>query len=402
MSPAWEIYDHTAAGWDAGVDTLHAALDVPADVLVPAHFVKTTFAKMGGLLAALRDGPELRAVGLLFPRAWEGGQPVYTLRMHTRSPLVPDEALAALAGVAPGHVVLHNLDCALALTPTHHASAGFDLGAPRGGELLAIRHLYAHIWGVGADEGYPDDLHCPSFAPGTSLVARREGRVAGFLLGFRRFALPALAGLGLPYQLELAIESQVMGVDPTVRRSGLAATLKREQARDALAHGIDLIHWTADPLQYPNAALNFGKLRAVAGEFTRAYYPFQNALNRVPASRLGISWLPRSARGRAGMIDAPGAGTNLGRFPGCVVLNDGPRVVAEAHGAPSVAVEVPAHWTALQHNDPELAAAWRATTDDLFEAHLGYATDRYVVADVATEGAHRYLVAHRYEPERLL
>lgn len=402
MSLSCTIYDFTAPSWDADVDALYAALDVPGDVLVPVYFVKTTFVKMGGLLAGLSAGRELRAVGLLFPRAWEAGRPVYTLRLHARGALGPDEALAAVAPAAPGRVVLHSADCALALAPTHHAAAGFDLGAPRGDELLEVRHLYARIWGVGADEGYPDDLHCPSFAPGTSLVARRDGRVAGFLLGFHRFALPALAALGLPYSLELGVESQVMGVDPAYRRYGLAATLKREQARQALARGVDLIHWTADPLQYPNAALNFGKLRAVAGEFTRAYYPFQNALNRVPASRLGISWLPRSARGRAGMQDVPRHGGGLGRFPGCVVLNAGPRQVAEPRGAPHIALEIPADWTALQHDAPGLAASWRAAADDLLEAHLGYAAGRYVVGDAAAEGTHRYLVAHRYGPELLL
>jgi predicted GNAT superfamily acetyltransferase len=400
MSAAWSLADHGAPGWYAEVDALYAAL-AGADV-VPAYFVKTTFVRMGGLLATLRDGPLLRAVGLLFPRAFEAGRRVYTLRIHGVGPLPPDDELLAGAAalVAPGGAVLHRRDDALALAPTHHEVGGFDLGAPDGAELLEIRLLHGSIWGVGADETYPEDLHSRTFVPGTSLVARRGAELAGFLLGFHRFGLPALEGLGLPYQLDLGIESQVMGVAPPFRRYGLAATLKREQAQQALARGIDLVHWTADPLQFPNAVLNFAKLRAVAGEFTPAYYPFQNELNRVPASRLGISWLPRSARGREGFAEAP-RGQGLGRFPGCAVLNDGPRRGAAVAGAPHIAMEIPADWTALQRDDPALAAAWRAAADKLLAAHLGYAPGRYVVADAAAEGERRYLVAHRFAPELL-
>jgi predicted GNAT superfamily acetyltransferase len=403
MNPRWRLCDHTAPGWHAEVDALYARLGPAGPRPLPVYFVKTTFVRMGGLLATLSDGAHLLAVGLLFPRDAEAGRPTYTLRMHPLGPLpATPELLASLeALVAPGRVVLHAIAGAAAPARSDSAVGGFSLGAPDSDELPAIRRLYGAIWGVPDHEAYPDDLHSPSFAPGTSLAARRDGQLAGFLLGFRRFALPALAGLGLPYRLDLAIESQVMGVAPAFRRFGLAATLKREQARQALAGGLDLIHWTADPLQFPNAVLNFGKLRAVAGEFTRAYYPFQNALNRVPASRLGIAWLPRSARGRAGMADAP-AERGLGRFPGVAVLNDGPRISAEPGDAPHLALEIPADWTALQHDDTTRAAAWRDATDSLLERYLGYAPGRYVVGDAAAEAGRHYLVAHRYAPELLL
>jgi hypothetical protein len=318
------LLDHTAPDWPAEVDRLYAALASAGPALLPAHFVKTTFVKMGGRLLTMGGADTPLAVGLLFPRALEGGRPIYTLRLHQLGPLPPDAELRAAVEqlIAPAGALLYRPEDGRSFGPTHAPAGGFDLGAPARAELAAARRLHGAIWGVAEAEGYPDDLYSVEFAPGTALVARRDGLLAGFLLGFRRFGLPALAGLGLPYQLGLAVESQVMGVAPEQRRSGLAAALKREQARLALAAGIDLIHWTADPLQYPNAVLNFARLRAVAGEFTPAYYPFQNALNRVPASRLGISWLPRSARGRAGLADGPrGDDRGLGRFPGCVVLN---------------------------------------------------------------------------------
>jgi predicted GNAT superfamily acetyltransferase len=394
---------HTAPGWLDEVDRLYGRLDPTGASLLPAYFVKTTFVKMGGRLLALWSGAELLAVGLLFPRALDAGRPVYTLRLHQLGPLPPDDELAAAVEreIAPGRVVLYRPEDARSFGPSSRLTDDFDLGLPSREELAAVRGLYSRIWGVPAEEGYPDDLYSAEFAPGTALVARRDGEVAGFLLGFRRFGLPALEELGLPLQLTLAIESQVMGVKPEQRRFGLAATLKREQARQSLAGGIDLIHWTADPLQYPNAVLNFGRLRAVAGEFTPAYYPFQNALNRVSASRLGITWLPRSARGRQGMAGGESGERSLSRYQGCVILNDGPVTLAAADGAHFLAIEIPGDWTAMQRDEPELATLWRASTDELFELYLGYAHGSYVVVDAAAEGPRRYLVLQRYSEELL-
>ncbi|HMQ33888.1 MAG TPA: GNAT family N-acetyltransferase [Chloroflexaceae bacterium] len=393
MSAGWALLDPASPGWAATVDALWARLDPAGGLVVPAYFVKATFARMGGLLAT--DGAG--AVGLLFPRRSGDGRRAYTLRMRGGDPA----AVAAL--VAPHPVVAYDPVGTLTYAATHAERGGFDLGAPGREDLGAIGALHSAIWGGGVEARYPADLWSAELGPATALVARREGRLAGFLLGFHRSGLPALAGLGLPYRLDLAVESQVLGVASEARRSGLAATLKLEQARLALAQGLDLIHWTADPLQYPNAALNFGRLRAVAGEHYAAYYPFHNALNRVPASRLGLVWLPRSARARAALAGTPGpAERGLGRFPGCARLNRRVEALGEPGGAPFLALHIPADWTALQRDDLGLAARWRAAADSLLARHLGFAPGRYLAVDAASEGAERFLVLQRYEPGLLL
>ncbi len=407
MNLAWNILDHTAPGWPAEVAALHRLLAGSGQPLVPSYFVETTFVKMGGRLAVLRDrsSDTIVAVGLLFPRAIEEGRPVYTLRLHALGPLPANEVLLASLTplVAPAIIVLHLPSAGHGFAATSTVIDGFDIGAPGVAELPAVRRLRNEIWGGVADDGYPDDLHSAEFAPGTSLVARRAGQLAGFLLGFHRFGLAALDELALPYRRELAIESQVMGVAAAHRSAGLAATLKREQARQALARGIDLIHWTADPLQFPNAVLNFGKLRAVAGEFYRAYYPYRNALNRVSASRLGIVWLPRSARGQAALAGVAGGGRHdLTHFPGVAILNAGPRPLRVPAGAPYLALEIPGDWTTLQRDDPATALAWRATSDELLAARLGFTPDRYLITDVAVAHGRRYLVAQRYTLALLL
>lgn len=388
------------------IDATWQSLGAPENpALLPAYFVKTTFVKMGGQVLALRaEGGGLCGVILLFPRAIAAGRRVFTARLHATAPLPEDAELERLVGsrVAPDHAILYRPEWGRSFADERQEAEGFGLGAPGPADLADIRALQDAIWQGGPGDRYPDDLHSVEFGLPTSLVARRDGRLAGFLFGFFRFGgLEGLAASGLGHRTDLSLESQVMGVDPAYRRFGLAALLKREQAQRALAAGLDVIHWTADPLQFPNAALNFGRLRAVSGEHYRAYYPFQNALNRVTASRLGLTWLPRSAWGRAGLeAQAPHGERGLGRFPGCAILNDGPQRLAAPGDAPQIAVEIPADWTDLQQRDPDLAGAWRDATDALLGDRLGFAPGRYLIADVAAEGGRRYLIGQRFEAIR--
>jgi predicted GNAT superfamily acetyltransferase len=366
---------------------------------------------MGGRVLSMSDDGGLCGAALLFPRGMAGGRRAYTLRVSLRWQVAggrwQDQAiLQAWQEIAPtveqggprapASVVLYRPGDARTYVATHQQLGAFDIGAPAMEELPAIREIRAAIWGVAAGDQFPSDLHSAEFGPGTSLVARAEGRLVGFLLGFYRFGgLEGLESAGV--DTSLCVESQVMGVSPDVRRGGLAAALKRAQAAEAMARGVGVIHWTADPLQFPNATLNFHKLRAVAGEFYPAFYPFTNDLNRVPASRLGIAWLPATAWGRAGLADGPRIDRGLARFPGCAVLNDGPQILGGPRGAPHIAVEIPADWTALQRDDLGAAAAWRAATDAILAEVVGFAPGRYLVADVAIEGERRYIVGHAFD-----
>lgn len=222
------------------------------------------------------------------------------------------------------------------------------------------------------------------FGPGTALVATVDGQLAGFLLGFLRFGCSPMD------KNELAIESQVLAVDPAYRQHGLATRLKQEQARLALASGLPCIHWTVDPLQLPNAILNFNHLYAVAGQFVRGYYPVHNEQNLVTASRFGITWLPATLHGRQGLAD------NRQRFqlndlPNVTILNEGLRLRSVPPTPPLIAIAIPSDWTALQHRDLSLAMAWRDTTDALFETWIGW--DKYVIYAVASDASgHHYLI----------
>lgn len=374
MNVSWRIYDADAADWPAQVDRLWTR--ARGEPLLPDYFVKTTFVKLGGRLLELLVDAGSAAIGLLFPRDLVAGRRIFTLRLHAFGPL-PDDAqlISALTPlIAPDMVHIYRPAEGRSFAGSHLPIGDFDLGAPAADELPAIKALHAAIWGGGDEARYPNDLHSAEFGPGTSLVARKHGTLAGFLFGFVRFGGPAdLAAAGVA--TAIGIESQVMGIAPEFRRFGLAATLKRAQARAALARGIGLIRWTADPLQFANATLNFAKLRAVCGQIYPDYYPFRNALNRVPASRLALTWLPDSLYGRQGMLDVPAA-RELSRYREVAILNDGPHRLTVRAGAPQIALEIPADWTTLQHEHEALAAAWRRTSDGLLVEHLGFAPGR--------------------------
>jgi predicted GNAT superfamily acetyltransferase len=387
MDVSVQLLDAQAPGTYANL----TGLDEPQRCF-PQHFLEATFAKIGGRVVRLEaDGQ--RCFALLFPRALIDGSRHFTARVSAIKSALRDNVAAALADLlAPDNVHAYWPPVAPGFSTAAQRYGDFMIGAPLAAEVATVRALQAQIWQT--DTLYPDDVHSPIFAPATSLVARYEGQLVAFLLGFYRFGSSALPG-DTPDRL--SIESQVMGIAPAFRRHGLAAALKRVQARQALAAGIELIHWTADPLQFANAALNFATLRAVAGEFLPDFYRMSNALNRVSASRLSISWLLRSARARAGLGDERRATPTLDSFPNVHVLNDGPQLrEVNSTGATWLAIETPIDWTALQREDLALAERWRAGTDALLTKLLGYRPGCYVVCDAASDGMRRFLVARAY------
>lgn len=392
MNIRWSFV--TDDNWDTAVQELYSQLDAVADpTQFPAHFVQSAFPKIGGrLLRFERDGV-LLASGLLFPRDVVGGERGYTLRLQRHAPGF--ELNAALLSQPALSVVPYDPALPQRYTPARMDAGAYSIGTPDAGEAQQVRDLQALIWQSGPSGLYPADLHAPAFRPGSSLVARRNGAVQAFLFGFYRFGtLRELETAGLPYRYDLCIESQLLGIVPAARRSGLATRLKQAQAQQAQAAGIDIIHWTADPLQFGNAVLNFNRLRALAFCWLPDHYPFRNALNRAPASRLALSWLLPSQRVRRG--------SPVPHLADCRILNAGPRRIAEADGAPYLAIEIPADWTGMQRDQPETALAWRRLSDEIFAEYLGLRERAYVITDAMADARSCYLIASMYKEQLLL
>jgi predicted GNAT superfamily acetyltransferase len=94
------------------------------------------------------------------------------------------------------------------------------------------------------------------------------------------------------------LHSHMLAVRKDHRNSGLGRRLKLLQREDALAHGIELIEWTFDPLEIKKAYLNIEKLGAIARRYNINQYgitssPLQGGL---PSDRLIAEWWLKSKR----------------------------------------------------------------------------------------------------------
>lgn len=399
-----EWLDSHASDWQSKLDTLYQALNGGANpTLLPYHFLQAALPTIGGRVARVIVEEQSAAILFILPylAIQKPNQSAYVARLHPlpHTPTLNGVQLQSILDQTFTDSTITPYDPAAphSYQATSQMVGALDIGHPSEIEASAIRTVQQQIWGSPPEYLYPTDIHSCEFPLGTSLVARVEGQLAGFLFGFYREVGPPLPGdWAERWRGNMRIESQVMGVLPAYRGLRISYLLKRIQAAEALAQGIGIIHWTVDPLQYTNAALNFGLLRAMAFTFTPDYYPFRNELNRGPASRLSLTWLIGSARVQGQPLhDARSIVLDMDHHPEIVCVNDGWQRLDFAATAPMLALEIPANWTQLQQQTPEDALAWRTATDQLFTNYIGSINGKYVVTDVGVEAERRYLILQR-------
>lgn len=401
--------DVVDAGFAGEIDDLRARLGAPDNpLLFPAHFLKAAFPKIGGQLVRISTPQGLWAVGFLFARALADRRRHYTLRLH-RVPgnsdsgpaLTPSAIAAAVAQRIDADVTPYDPSGPTTYRPATATGHGLEIVEPSAQDTDAIRALQRRIWSGAPDGLYPPDLHSEEFHAGTSLVAKLDGVLAGFLFGFFKFGGPALpARLAAQYPGELRLESQLMAVEPGHGGAGIGKALKLRQAALARREGIQLVNWTFDPLQFVNASLNLRRLGAVAFHFYRNYYQVANALNHTPASRLSVTWFIDT---QAVHDPAPrtGRALDLAQRPDIVRVNHGVTKTHAPGGARAIAIEIPRDWTAMQQDPQQRDAAlqWRTTTDEILDEYLGPEDGRYALTDVGEDGDQRYLIGERVDDE---
>lgn len=408
------LLDSHNATWNAAIDQINARLHAGSNpTLLPNQFLQIVLPKLGGEAVWLRDGKQELGVGFLLPRGYvvdEDAPPrrVYTLRYHALSKAgeaTADFVQAAIEAVTPrmheAEVVFYDPAGPLHYEPTYREVGSVNIGRPTAEEAAQIPEIQQQVWGSPPEFLYPADLHSTEFQLGSSLVARVDGQVAAFLFGFHKFDGPTLpTHWASRFRCDLRLESQTMGVLPDFRGMRIANLLKKVQAEESWQSGIGVINWTADPLQFPNAALNFGLLRALAFNHYRDLYPFRNALNRVPASRFGLTWLVGSERAQnVPLMGARSLILDLPQHPEIERVNEGHEQLNFQVESSHIAIQIPSDWTSIQANEVEEAARWREATDSLFAHYVGIEEGKYVITGVAIdyEKEEHFLIAQRVD-----
>lgn len=160
-------------------------------------------------------------------------------------------------------------------------------------EFTQVQSLHRTIWGLS--EGlYPPMLNTAAHNGGIVLGAFDGETMIGFSFAF----------LGRHPDGMLKLCSQTTGLLPTYRHQGVGERLKWEQYDRARATGLRLITWTVDPLEAPNALLNFHKLGGLCHTYHVNLYGehFSAFGEGMPADRLTVEWwldTPRVTQRRA-------------------------------------------------------------------------------------------------------
>ncbi len=199
------------------------------------------------------------------------------------------------------------------------------------------------VWGPGGTFA-PNELRALSFSgnPVHLAVDNHDGTPVGFAVGF------------LGWAPELHVHSHQTGVVASHRRRGVGYALKLAQRSTCLAHGVDQMRWTFDPLVRRNVAFNLNALGARAVAFYPDFYgAMSDSINAADASdRLEARWdLARPLPRRTGAVAAPARSVALEN-------REGWPEAAAALG-PDAVLEIPTDYETIRRQEPERARAWR-------------------------------------------
>ncbi len=254
--------------------------------------------------------------------------------------------------------------------------------------------LQEQVWGPGSE-----------IVPASVLLV--SAKRGGILIG--AFDQAGLAGFvwSMPGTKERVRThwSHMLGVRHDARRTGLGRRLKLAQRDRALEQGIDLIEWTFDPLQAPNAHLNFTVLGAIASTYlTDVYGDMAGHLHRGTATdRLIAEWHIRTphVERRVALLGKVGAGP----IRSAEILAAPQVLTTEVSGewtmlagihldldARRVLIPVPPRFTEMQERALDAARDWRKATRAAFTTLFGRGY-RAVDFLLDANGGGRYVLA---------
>ncbi|MBV9084016.1 MAG: GNAT family N-acetyltransferase [Acidobacteriaceae bacterium] len=227
-------------------------------------------------------------------------------------------------------------------------------------EFREALRLQREIWGFQDIELLPLRFFVVASKVGGQVLGAFDGpKMAGFCL-----CIPGLKSRGTPY-----LHSHMLGVLPEYRNTGLGRMMKLEQREFALAHRVDVIEWTFDPLELKNAFFNIERLGAIVRRYVHNQYGTTSSRlhGGLPTDRLIAEWWIRSPRVQQ-LCD---------RRP-----YERPRAVAS--------VQVPSDIDDLRQHHRDRARKVQASIGEQFEQH--FKADLAVIGFEKTAEAGTYLL----------
>ncbi|MGH9245768.1 MAG: GNAT family N-acetyltransferase [Acidimicrobiales bacterium] len=254
-------------------------------------------------------------------------------------------------------------------------------------EVVRLNDVFAAVWGLrgGGAAFVPVELAQALRFSGNYIVGAFDGdRMVGGSVAF----------LGEHDDCR-HLHSHITGVLPDLQHRSVGYALKLYQRGWALAHGIDEVVWTFDPLIRRNAYFNLAKLRARIVDYHERFYgdALDDDINRADESDRAVLVWPVGAAEVAEAVDgtlrrpSPTGGTVL------LDIGDGDEpAVADVDPAGVVRARVPADIVALRRTRPDLALAWRFALREVMERAIERG---YVAVDMSRDGWYTLLPPER-------
>ena len=252
-----------------------------------------------------------------------------------------------------------------------------DLEAPS--EYDACAQMQLDVWGFAEIEVVPaGHLIAMHHYGGVCIGAFDGARMVGFVFGFGGW------DRGRPFH-----HSHMLAVVSEYRGQRLGEKLKWAQRDRVLEQGIELINWTFDPLQAPNANLNINRLGCIVRRYKVNLYGVSKSPlhGGIPTDRFEAEWNLKSQRvtdALSGRLDPVPSWESLPRANRTSLTGTGLLRLKEVDlelDAETFLVEVPMTITDLMAHDRALALDWREQTRRLFQ--------EYFEKGYRVEGLHR-------------
>ena len=248
-------------------------------------------------------------------------------------------------------------------------------------ECLTCVRLQREIWG-------PDFV---DVVPATVLmVCQRVGGVACGAFDTNDRLIGFVFGISGVTDGVLAHWSDMLGVRPETRRTGLGRRLKLYQRMQLLERGIRVAYWSYDPLMVANASFNLNTLGARPTEYVDDMYgETGSTLHRgLDTDRLIVKWqldepgVERRVAGERHISSRDAVAEAPVVFPPGPTESDAANRSLPTSG--QVRIAVPADIVSLKGSDPAEARRWQQSVREAFRTYL---TNGYRVVDFCVGSA---------------